>query len=50
MIDHGELDLVVLNTRMIDVDRLNRLETLCQAHEIELLRLQLHVRPFVAAS
>ena len=44
------LDCVVLNTRIIDVDRLNELEAVCQRHGVSLLRLQINVKPFVAVS
>jgi UDP-GlcNAc:undecaprenyl-phosphate GlcNAc-1-phosphate transferase len=50
MIDRRGVDCVVLNTRMIAVDRLERLEAVCQTGQIHLLRLQLHVKPFSAAS
>ena len=50
MIEREELDCVVLNTRIIDVDRLTELEAVCQQHTVSLLRLHIHVKPFVAAS
>ena len=50
MIGRSEVDCVVLNTRAFDVDRLDRLEDACQTHDVDLLRLQVHVKPFVAAS
>ena len=50
MIDGDGLDCVVLNTRIIDVDRLNELEAACQRHGVSLLRLQINVKPFVAVS
>ncbi len=50
MIERGELDCVVLNTRLIDVERLTRLEAACLAQGVSLLRLHVNVRPFIAAS
>ena len=50
MIDREELDCVVLNTRIIDVDRLTALEAACTRRSISLLRLHINVKPFVAVS
>ena len=50
MIGKGELDCVVLNTRLIDVERLAQLEAACQQRGVSLLRLQVNVKPFIAAS
>ena len=50
MIEEEELHCVVLNTRIIDVERLATLEAFCQRHGVSLLRLHVHVAPFVAAS
>jgi UDP-GlcNAc:undecaprenyl-phosphate/decaprenyl-phosphate GlcNAc-1-phosphate transferase len=49
MVENYEVDSVVLNTRMIDVERLKALEVACQQHDIDLLRLTVNVKPFVAA-
>jgi UDP-GlcNAc:undecaprenyl-phosphate GlcNAc-1-phosphate transferase len=49
IVTKGEVDSVVLNTRIIDVDRLTALERTCQEHDVELLRLQVNIKPFVAA-
>jgi FlaA1/EpsC-like NDP-sugar epimerase len=50
MIEKEEIDCVVLNTRIIDVDRLTALEAACTRHSISLLRLHVTVKPFIAAS
>jgi UDP-GlcNAc:undecaprenyl-phosphate GlcNAc-1-phosphate transferase len=50
MVKRDALDCVVLNTRIIDVDRLNELEAICQGHGVSLLRLHINVKPFVAVS
>ena len=50
MIEKDELDCVILNTRIIDVERLTCLEAACQQRDVDLLRLQVHVKPFIAAS
>ena len=49
MVQKEELDCIVLNTRILDVDRLNDLEALCQQHSVSLLRLQISMKPFIAA-
>ena len=50
MIEKEEIDCVVLNTRIIDVDRLTELEAACTRRSISLLRLHVTVKPFIAAS
>jgi UDP-GlcNAc:undecaprenyl-phosphate GlcNAc-1-phosphate transferase len=49
-IDRGEIDCVVLNTPLIDVERLQKLEETCRNHEVELLRLQINLRRMSEAS
>jgi UDP-GlcNAc:undecaprenyl-phosphate GlcNAc-1-phosphate transferase len=49
IIDRGEVDYVVVNTPLAD-DKLQTLEAACHEHEVELVRLQLNVRRFNAAS
>lgn len=44
------VDCVVLNTSLVDVDRLLRLQTDCQAHNVDLLRLHIHLKPLSAVS
>jgi UDP-GlcNAc:undecaprenyl-phosphate GlcNAc-1-phosphate transferase len=50
LVESGAVDCVVVNTRVADVDRLQALETACRAHEVDLVKIQLHVRPFNVAS
>jgi len=50
LIEKDEVDCVVLNTRIIDVDRLIELEAVCQQTGVSLLKLQINVKPFVVAS
>ena len=50
MIDAGEVDCVVVNTRVADVDKLQRLEAACRAHEVDLVKIQLNLKPFHVAS
>lgn len=50
MVEGDELDCVVVNQRIADVERLQRLETACREREIELLTLQLNVKRFTIAS
>jgi UDP-GlcNAc:undecaprenyl-phosphate/decaprenyl-phosphate GlcNAc-1-phosphate transferase len=50
LVRHGELDCVVLNTPLVDVERLQRLEAACTEREIQILRLQVQLKPISAAS
>ncbi len=50
MIDAGRLECVVLNTRPVDVQRLQQLDRACREHEIELVRIQLNLKPVTIAS
>ena len=50
MVQKEEVDCVVLNTRIIDVDRLQELETACSQRDVSLMRLHVNLKPFVAAS
>ena len=50
MIDKGEVDCVVLSMPLVDVERLQALEERCRQREVELLRLQVNLKPFSAAS
>jgi UDP-GlcNAc:undecaprenyl-phosphate GlcNAc-1-phosphate transferase len=50
LMQNHALDSIVLNTRLIDVDRLRALEAACQEHQITLLHLHIGVQPFTAAS
>jgi UDP-GlcNAc:undecaprenyl-phosphate/decaprenyl-phosphate GlcNAc-1-phosphate transferase len=50
MVENDEVDCVVVNTRLADVERLQRLETVCREQEVELLTLQLNVKRFTIAS
>jgi UDP-GlcNAc:undecaprenyl-phosphate GlcNAc-1-phosphate transferase len=50
MVDRGEVDCVVVNTRVADVERLQKLESSCVAHDVDLVRIQLNLKPFHVAS
>ena len=50
MIRAGELDLVILNTPLLDVDRLRALEECSQEHDVQMLRLQMQLKRVSAAS
>jgi UDP-GlcNAc:undecaprenyl-phosphate GlcNAc-1-phosphate transferase len=50
LVESGTVDCVVVNTRVADVDRLLALEAACRAHEVELVKIQLHLKPFNVAS
>ncbi|HEY7288090.1 MAG TPA: hypothetical protein VH497_21730 [Vicinamibacterales bacterium] len=50
MIQGGELDLVILNTPLLDVDRLRELEQCSQEHDVQMLRLQMQLKRVSAAS
>ena len=50
MLERDELDCVLLNTRLVDVDRLKRIELACQQRDVTLLRLRIDLKPASAAS
>jgi UDP-GlcNAc:undecaprenyl-phosphate GlcNAc-1-phosphate transferase len=50
MIEKEEVDCVVLNTTLIDVDGLQALEEAARRKDVDLLRLQVNLKPFSAAS
>lgn len=50
MIERRDVDCVVLNTPLVSVERLQELEQWCGAHEIDLLRLHVHLKPLSAAA
>jgi UDP-GlcNAc:undecaprenyl-phosphate GlcNAc-1-phosphate transferase len=50
LIDTGEVDCVVVNTRVADVERLQKLESACRAHDVDLVKIQLNLKPFHIAS
>jgi FlaA1/EpsC-like NDP-sugar epimerase len=50
LIGRGDVDSIVLNTRLVDVERLQELEQACRDHQVELLRLQIHLRRLSEAS
>jgi hypothetical protein len=50
MIERDEVDCVVLNTPVSSVERLQELERRCSAHEVDLLRLHIHLKPLSAAA
>jgi UDP-GlcNAc:undecaprenyl-phosphate GlcNAc-1-phosphate transferase len=49
LITHGDVDCVVVNTPLSD-DRLRDLDAFCREHEVELVKPQLNLRRFTAAS
>lgn len=50
MVETGQVECVVLNNRVADVDKLQRLEAACRAHDVELVTLHLNLKPFTVAS
>jgi UDP-GlcNAc:undecaprenyl-phosphate/decaprenyl-phosphate GlcNAc-1-phosphate transferase len=50
MIERDEVDCVVLNSHLVDVERLQQLEVACRDHEVDLLRLQIHLNRLSSAS
>jgi UDP-GlcNAc:undecaprenyl-phosphate GlcNAc-1-phosphate transferase len=50
MIERGEVECVVLNTRVADVERLQALDQLCREQDVELLKVQINLKPFTIAS
>jgi UDP-GlcNAc:undecaprenyl-phosphate/decaprenyl-phosphate GlcNAc-1-phosphate transferase len=50
LISGAEVDCIVMNTHLVDVERLQRLEAACRDHDVELLRLDVHLKPVSAVS
>jgi UDP-GlcNAc:undecaprenyl-phosphate GlcNAc-1-phosphate transferase len=50
MIDRRDVDCVLVNTLVLDAERLHTLTTLCGRQDVELLRLRVDVRSMTAAS
>jgi FlaA1/EpsC-like NDP-sugar epimerase len=50
MVDEDGVDCIVINTPAIDAERLQQLTRVCRDHEVELLRLHLHLKKLSAAS
>ena len=50
MIEHHEVDCVVLNSPLGSVERLHELERRCGANDVDLLRLHIHLKPLSAAA
>jgi UDP-GlcNAc:undecaprenyl-phosphate GlcNAc-1-phosphate transferase len=46
----GAVDLVVISTRLIDVERLQKLQALCAEHNLEVLRMHFELHELVAVS
>jgi FlaA1/EpsC-like NDP-sugar epimerase len=50
LIETREVDCVVINTRVADVERLQKLEASCRVHDVDLVKIQLNLKPFHIAS
>jgi len=50
LVGQGDLDCVVLNTPLVDVERLQELEKRCRDHDVQILRLQVQLKQISAAS
>jgi UDP-GlcNAc:undecaprenyl-phosphate GlcNAc-1-phosphate transferase len=50
MIERGDVDCVVMNTMLVDVDRLQTLDDASRRQGVELLRLHVNLKPLSAAS
>jgi UDP-GlcNAc:undecaprenyl-phosphate/decaprenyl-phosphate GlcNAc-1-phosphate transferase len=50
LIETNEVECVVLNNRVADVNKLQRLDEVCRAHDVELVVLNLNLKPFTLAS
>jgi UDP-GlcNAc:undecaprenyl-phosphate/decaprenyl-phosphate GlcNAc-1-phosphate transferase len=50
MVQRDEVDCVVLNTPLVEVERLQKLEQVCREQDVALLRVQVHLEPLSAAS
>jgi UDP-GlcNAc:undecaprenyl-phosphate GlcNAc-1-phosphate transferase len=50
IIESGTVDRVVVNTKLIDLERMHRLHAKCDACEVELMILHVHLKAFTLAS
>jgi UDP-GlcNAc:undecaprenyl-phosphate GlcNAc-1-phosphate transferase len=50
LVEGGEVDAVVISTRLIDVDRLQVLQMLCSQYHVELSRMHFELHELVAVS
>jgi hypothetical protein len=50
LISNGAVDSVVITTRLIDVDQLEKLQALCAEHQVSLARLHFQLDQLVAVS
>jgi UDP-GlcNAc:undecaprenyl-phosphate GlcNAc-1-phosphate transferase len=50
LVRNNGTDCVVINMRRIESDSLSALELACQEHDVELLRLDIHLKPLSAVS
>ena len=45
IVERGEIECVVLNTHLVDVERLQKLEQICEGNEVQLLRIHVDLKP-----
>jgi UDP-GlcNAc:undecaprenyl-phosphate GlcNAc-1-phosphate transferase len=50
LLGSDEIDCIVLNAPTLEIDRIQSLETVCRERSVDLLRLQVDLRPVSAAS
>jgi UDP-GlcNAc:undecaprenyl-phosphate GlcNAc-1-phosphate transferase len=50
LISRDEVDCVVLNGHLVDLDRLQELESACREHDVDLLRVDVHLKALSAVS
>jgi UDP-GlcNAc:undecaprenyl-phosphate GlcNAc-1-phosphate transferase len=50
LIEHGEVDCVVMNTHLVDVRRQRELESICRELDVDLLKLHIYLKPVSTAS
>jgi len=50
LITNGQVDAVIISTRLLDAARVTELRTLCADHRVELSRFQYTLEQFVAVS
>jgi FlaA1/EpsC-like NDP-sugar epimerase len=50
ILERREVDCVVVNTSLVDAERLEALDRICQEHDVELLRLHIHLKRLTAVS
>ena len=50
MVEANQVDCVIVNTQILDLEKVWRLQAVCRAQEVDLMTLHVHLKPFEVAS